>query len=160
FYTTNKMDWPGPNEYRLSDGEPGPAYWQQRADYSITATLDTGEKGVTGSVTVRYTNNSPDTLHFVWMQLDQNLFRDGGEGAALFPQDSRWGHRGFDGGYTLSAITVDGSAVTPKVDDTMMRIDLPAPIAPRGGKAVITVKYSFRVPEHGADRMGRDGTLY
>src|SRR5579863_3624967 len=74
-------DWPGPNEYRQSDGAPGPAYWQQRADYTIAATLDTGAKRVTGTVTVRYTNNSPDTLRFVWMQLDQNLFQKGSEGS-------------------------------------------------------------------------------
>ena len=160
FSTTNRIDWPGPNDYRLADGEPGPAYWQQRADYTISATLDTAAKTVTGHVTVRYTNNSPDTLRFVWMQLDQNLFHDGSEGSALFPQDSRWGHRGFSGGYSLSRVTVDGQAITPKVDDTMMRLDLPGPVPPHGGKLTVAIDYSFMVPEHGADRMGRDGTLY
>ncbi|HZS61280.1 MAG TPA: hypothetical protein VFA43_18530, partial [Gemmatimonadaceae bacterium] len=122
FYTMSRMDWPGPNDYRLSDGEPGPGYWQQRADYTIAATLDTGAKSVTGTVTVHYTNNSPDTLRFVWMQLDQNLFRDGSEGAALFAQDSRWGHRGYNGGYSLTRVIVDGQPVAPKIDDTMMRL--------------------------------------
>jgi hypothetical protein len=159
FSTINRIDWPGPNDYRLADGEPGPAYWQQRADYTIAATLDTGAKSVTGSVTVRYTNNSPDTMRFVWMQLDQNLFRDGSEGAALFPEDSRWGHRGFEGGYALSKVTVGGETVTPKVDDTMMRLDLPTALAPHG-RLNIAISYSFRVPDHGADRLGRDGTLY
>ena len=56
-------------------GAPGPQYWQQRADYDIVATLDTAAKTLGGTVTVHYTNNSPDTLRFVWMQLDQNLFR-------------------------------------------------------------------------------------
>jgi len=160
FYTTNRIDWPGPNDYRLADGEPGPAYWQQRADYTISATLDTAAKTVTGHVTVRYTNNSPDTLRFVWMQLDQNLFRDGSEGSVLFAQDSRWGHRGFSGGYSLARVSVDGQAVTPKIDDTMMRLDLPGPVPPHGGKLTIGIDFSFMVPEHGADRMGRDGTLY
>ena len=160
FYTMSRMDWPGPNDYRLSDGEPGPGYWQQRADYTIAATLDTGAKSVTGTVTVHYTNNSPDTLRFVWMQLDQNLFRDGSEGAALFAQDSRWGHRGYNGGYSLTRVIVDGQPVAPKIDDTMMRLDLPTPLPPHGGKLTIAIAYAFNVPEHGADRMGRDGTLY
>jgi hypothetical protein len=160
FYTTNRIDWPGPNTARLSTGEPGPGYWQQRADYTIAATLDTGTKTITGSVTVHYTNNSPDTLHFVWMQADQNLYRPGSEGSALFPADSRWGVRGFAGGYTFQSVTVNGHAVTPHVNDTMMRLDLPTAIAPHGGTAVIAIAYSFPIPEHGSDRMGHDGTLY
>jgi len=146
-------DWPGPNAYRSSTGEPGPEYWQQRADYRIAATLDTGAKRVTGSVTVRYTNNSPDTLRFVWMQLDQNLFRAGSEGSYLFATDA-------DGGYTLSDVKVDGVRVEPKIHDTMMRLDLASPLPPHGGTITIAVAYSFVVPVPGSDRMGRDGTLY
>jgi Peptidase family M1 domain len=160
FYTTNRIDWPGPNSARLSTGEPGPGYWQQRADYTIAATLDTAAKTITGSVTVHYTNNSPDTLRFVWMQADQNLYRPGSEGSMMFPADSRWGVRGFAGGYTFESVTVNGHAVTPHVDDTMMRLELPAPLAPRGGTATIAIRYSFKIPDHGSDRMGRDGTLY
>ena len=77
FTTTAKIDWPGPNAFRSASGAPGPQYWQQRADYTIAATLDTAARTVSGTVTVRYTNNSPDTLHFVWMQLDQNLYKSG-----------------------------------------------------------------------------------
>ncbi|HCU12565.1 MAG TPA: hypothetical protein DGB72_10620, partial [Gemmatimonadetes bacterium] len=62
FATTNRIDWPGPNRYRSASGAPGPDYWQQRADYTIVATLDTGTTELTGSVEIRYTNNSPDTL--------------------------------------------------------------------------------------------------
>jgi len=90
FYTTDRMDWPGPNQYRDASGAPGPAYWQQRADYTIAATLDTTARAITGTVTVRYTNNSPDTLRYIWMQLDQNLFRPGSKGSAVFAADSRW----------------------------------------------------------------------
>jgi Peptidase family M1 domain len=160
FYTTNRIDWPGPNAARLSTGEPGPGYWQQRADYTIAATLDTGAKTITGTVTVHYTNNSPDTLHFVWMQADQNLYRPGSGGSSLFPADSRWGVRGFAGGYTFGSVTVNGRAVTPRVNDTMMRLDLPTALVPHGGTATIAIQYSFPIPEHGSDRMGRDGTLY
>ncbi len=160
FYTTNRIDWPGPNSYRDATGAPGPDYWQQRADYTIVAALDTTARSITGTVTVRYTNNSPDTLRFVWMQADQNLFRPGSKGDMLYPPDARNSSGGFAGGYTLSDVTVGGSPVTPKVDDTMMRLDLAEPIAPHGGTATIVIRYQFRVPDKGADRMGRDGTLY
>ncbi len=160
FATTNRIDWPGPNRYRSSSGVPGPDYWQQRADYTIVATLDTATTVVAGSVQITYTNNSPDTLRYVWLQADQNLYRTGSKGSALFPADSRWGVRGFQGGYTFSDVRVSGTSEQPRIDDTMMRLDLPAPLAPRGGKTTISMKYSFRVPEHGSDRMGRDSALY
>ncbi len=160
FFTTNRIDWPGPNAYRAASGEPGPLYWQQRADYRIAATLDTTARRVSGTVSITYTNNSPDSLRFVWLQLDQNLYRPGSRGSALFPADSRWGVRGFAGGYDLSQVAVNGQAVAPRVNDTMMRLDLPTPLAPRGAHATITMSFAFNVPEHGSDRMGRDGSLY
>ena len=160
FYSLDRIDWPGPNAYREASGAPGPAYWQQRADYTIAATLDTATHAVTGSVTVRYTNNSPDTLRFVWMQLDQNVYRAGSEGAALFGVDSRNGGNGFPGGYRLTDVSVNGATVVPDLHDTMLRLDLPAPLPPRGGKLAIVLHYAFTVPEHGSDRTGRDGTLY
>ncbi len=160
FATTNRIDWPGPNRYRSSNGAPGPDYWQQRADYVIVAALDTGTTELAGSVQIRYTNNSPDTLRFVWIQADQNLYRNGSKGSALFPADSRWGVRGFQGGYTFSDVRVNGTPVQPRINDTMMRLDLPSPLVPGGGKATIAISYSFKVPEHGSDRMGRDSTLF
>jgi len=160
FATTNRIDWPGPNAYRSSIGAPGPNYWQQHADYTIVAALDTASTELSGSVEIRYTNNSPDTLRYVWVQADQNLYRTGSKGSAMFPADSRWGVRGFQGGYTFSDVRVNGTSVQLRIDDTMMRLDLPAPLMPRGGKATIAIKYSFRVPEHGSDRMGRDSSLY
>ena len=160
FATTNRADWPGPNAYRSASGAPGAAYWQQRADYTIDVALDTATQSVAGDVTIRYTNNSPDTLRFVWLQLDQNLYAAGSQGAALFPADSRFGVRGFQGGFETTGLAVDGRRADATIEDTRMRIDLPHPIAPGGGKATITMSFSFRVPEHGSDRMGRDGTLY
>jgi hypothetical protein len=160
FATTNRIDWPGPNRYRSAAGLPGPDYWQQRADYTIAATLDTGTTELSGSVEIRYTNNSPDTLRYIWLQADQNLYRTGSKGSVLFPADSRWGVRGFQGGYTFSDVRVNGTQVQPRINDTMMRLDLPGPLMPHGGKTTISIKYSFRVPEHGSDRMGRDSSLY
>ncbi|HMH56190.1 MAG TPA: M1 family metallopeptidase [Gemmatimonadales bacterium] len=187
---------PPPSGTRQADGTPGPSYWQQRVDYAIRATLDTTAKRLTGTETIRYTNNSPDTLRFVWMQLDQNLFRQGSTGSLLFPSESRFGAAGFQGGFEIDSVLQctdtdvqrAGGAATPKktkrpkrsspqgsssnvpprcpaaplktrVDDTMMYLDLATPIPP-GGTTVFDLAYGFAVPEHGADRMGRDGALY
>src|SRR5260221_4038197 len=159
FYPLSRIEWPGPNRYRSADGTPGPDYWQQRADYKIAATLDTTSRSIAGSVQIHYTNNSPDTLHYIWLQLDQNLYRPGSEGSMLFPADSRWGVRGFQGGYDLCNVRVNGKDVTPRIHDTMMRLDLPDALRPHG-TADVGMEFKFRVPDHGSDRMGRDGALY
>ena len=160
FAWLDHMDWPGPNSYRGADGAPGPAYWQQRANYDIRATLDTGARRIQGHVTITYTNNSPDTLRYVWLQLDQNLYRTGSRGSALYPQDSRWGVRGFQGGYEITDLRVNGKSAASRVNDTMMQVTLDAPLAPRGASTTLAMDFTFRIPDHGSDRMGRDGTLY
>src|SRR5213596_3780836 len=78
-----RLALPTPNLVREGSGRPGPRYWQQRADYDLRATLDTARHSLRGDETIRYGNNSPDTLRYVWLQLDQNLFTDGSRGAAL-----------------------------------------------------------------------------
>lgn len=161
---------PPANDFRRANGAPGPRYWQQRADYTIRATLDTALKRLSGQVTIRYTNNSPDTLDRVWMQLDQNLFRKGSVGSYLNAQDTRFGGEGFDGGFEISSVTQSAAPVrgrkagpaaplTTRVDDTMMELRLATPLPP-GGVTVLDLTYAFNVPEHGADRMGREGSLY
>ena len=96
---------PPANGVRRADGSPGAGYWQQRADYTIKATLDTAAKRVSATEQIRYTNNSPDTLRFVWMQVDQNLFRPGSVGSLLFPAESRFGGAGFPGGFDILSLT-------------------------------------------------------
>jgi hypothetical protein len=167
---------PEANRVRAPNGAPGPAYWQQRADYTIRATLDTATRRLSGTEQIRYTNNSPDTLRFVWMQLDQNLFRPGSIGSLLFAAESRFGGAGFEGGFEIASLTQTSSpaptgtrkrsarpsapvALRHRVDDTMMYVDLATPIPP-GGTTTFDLAYAFNVPEHGADRMGRDGSLY
>ena len=175
---------PPPNEIRRADGAPGPRYWQQRADYTIKATLDTTARRIDATEQIRYTNRSPDTLRFVWMQVDQNLFRPGSTGSLLFAAGSRFGGAGFPGGFDILSLTQspppparpapasDAPATrrasrrprraTPlehRVDDTMMYVELAQPLAP-GATTVFDLAYRFNVPEHGADRMGRDGSLY
>ncbi|MGH7617136.1 MAG: M1 family metallopeptidase, partial [Gemmatimonadaceae bacterium] len=156
----DRMEWPGPNSVRTAAGAPGPDYWQQRVDYTIAATLDTTSHSLRGTVSIRYTNNSPDTLRFIWIQLDQNLYRAGSKGSALFASDTRWGDRGFRGGYELTGLQVNGRGTVGRIDDTMMRVDLDAPCLPHGGTTNIGMQYAFAIPDHGSDRMGRDSTLY
>jgi len=168
---------PPATDTRSAIGAPGPKYWQQRVDYSIRATLDTTAKRLAGTETIHYANHSPDTLRYVWMQVDQNLFRPGSTGSLLFASESRFGSAGFQGGFEVDSITesvgspklaktktapkTTGKAAPLKwrVDDTMMYVELASPLAP-GGTAVLDVKYAFNIPEHGADRMGREGSLY
>ena len=90
--------------FRSGSGAPGPKYWQNRADYDIKASLDTTTKTLTGSLPLRYTNNSPDTLRFIWMQMEQNAFKDKSLNSYIFPQDSRFGARGFEGGDVIDAL--------------------------------------------------------
>src|SRR5215212_6897184 len=98
---------PSTNQYRGASGAPGPRYWQQRADYRIAATLDTAQKFIRGSETIRYRNNSPDSLRYVWLQVDQNLYRPGSIGSYLNPADSRWGVGGFQGGIDVADARVN-----------------------------------------------------
>ncbi len=161
---------PPANDLRRPNGAPGRAYWQQRADYSIKASLDTTARRLSGRVLVRYTNNSPDTLPRVWLQLDQNLFRRGSVGSYLNPQESRFGGANFDGGFEIRDFTarlepLRGRPAPPaapartRVDDTMMEVVLPSALPP-GRTVTLAFQYQFNIPDHGADRMGRDGALY
>jgi len=151
------------NEFRSGSGKPGPRYWQQRADYDLHGTLDTAAKALIGQMTLRYTNNSPDTLHFVWMQVEQNAFKSGSLNSFVFPPDSRFGARNFEGGDVIDHFNeVTAGKQTPlhtRVEGTIMKVDLAAPLAP-GHSTTFDVAWHFNIPEHGADRMGRDGSLY
>ena len=69
--TFRRLDLPTPSALRTASGEAGPGYWQQRADYVIRATLDTATRSVRGEERITYTNNSPDTLRFVWLQVER-----------------------------------------------------------------------------------------
>ncbi|HVP70260.1 MAG TPA: hypothetical protein VMS45_02985, partial [Gemmatimonadaceae bacterium] len=160
FARIDRMDWPGPNRYRSASGQPGSDYWQQRADYDIAVTLDTTARSIQGRETITYTNNSPDTLTFIWLQLDQNLYRQGSIGSAINADEARWSSRGFLGGFEIRNLTVNGKAAVPTVDDTRMRVKLAQPLAPHGGRVAIAMEFGFQVPDHGSDRMGRDGQLY
>src|SRR5919112_940010 len=99
-----RLELPTANRIRTGAGAPGPEYWQQRVDYVIRASLDTVARTVNGEERITYTNNSPDTLRYLWLQLDQNLFNSSSRGYRLFAQDSRFGTRGAEGGFTLTRV--------------------------------------------------------
>jgi hypothetical protein len=153
------LDLPPPNEFRSAGGAPGPRYWQQRADYEIQAALDTASQSLSGTEVIHYHNQSPDTLRFVWLTAEQNLYRPESLGAALNPAETRFGARAFQGGLEVKYARVAGAEVKPYVWDTMMRLDLPRPLAP-GQSVDLAFGWSFKIPAHGSDRMGREGSLY
>ena len=166
-----RLALPTPTLLREGSGRPGPRYWQQRADYTIRASLDTATHTIAGSETIHYVNNSPDTLTYLWLQLDQNIYRAASRGAAINPTDARFAGRGFEGGYTIQyvrAVQRFGKAsgrapLATTVNGTVMRAELDRPLPP-GQAATLELAYSFEVPEHGSDRMGREqfpgGWLY
>lgn len=95
------------NSYRTASGMPGHQYWQNRTDYELTAQLSNDDHKITGTEILTYTNNSPDELGFIWMNLDQNLFKDDARGNLIIPPSgSRNGSGGqkFDGGHKLSLV--------------------------------------------------------
>lgn len=152
---------PGPNQYRSANGTPGPQYWQNKADYLIHATLNDKDSSVTGDVTIDYTNNSPDALDYLWLQLDQNLFKSTSRGAMTTPTSGdRFDVKGYDkGGYNIRSvsITYDGKTynVQPVISDARMQLRLQKPMHAKGDKISVKVTYDFSIPTHGADRMGR-----
>jgi hypothetical protein len=152
------------NEIRSASGQPGPKYWQNRADYLIRATLNEQDTTINGEVTIDYTNKSPDKLDFLWLQLDQNLFRPDSRGAATTPvTGDRFDVKGFSkGGYHIEAVEVTydtkSYAVAPVISDARMLVRLHSPVRANGGKVRVKVKYSFAIPVYGADRMGRLAT--
>ncbi|MBL9031115.1 MAG: M1 family metallopeptidase [Phycisphaerae bacterium] len=151
------LNLPTPSEVRLASGVPGPAYWQQQADYVIDATLDPEKRLLTGKARITYTNNSPHELDYIWVHLEQNLFRDDSLGALSTEPRTRFGNHGFDGGVTLRSLkTADGSELVYRVYDTLARVDLPRAIAAKGGRFVFDVEWGFPIPPYGADRMGVD----
>ena len=151
--------YPG-NEMRSASGEPGPRYWQNRADYSIQCRLDTATHSITGELIVTYTNNSNDALRFVWLQLDQNIYKiDSRASATTTEAGGRWANGGFTDGYQISGLQIEsmGAWSAPSqqsITDTRMQVWLKSPLA-KGEKLRLKMSYQFAIPEYGTDRMGR-----
>lgn len=160
----NPLFYPYPGtDIRTAGGEPGPKYWQNRADYKINSTLDTARHGVNGDVEISYTNNSPDNLQFLWLQLDQNIYKKDSRGSATTTETGgRWANGGFTDGEVIKSISVEynGKKYTPKynVSDTRLQVWLQDAVKSTGGKVKLNIQFGFTVPEYGTDRMGRLNT--
>ncbi|HEY5371153.1 MAG TPA: M1 family metallopeptidase [Hanamia sp.] len=163
------------NEYRAADGEPGPKYWTNKASYKIDATLDDQKDAITGSVTIYYTNNSPQALPFLWLYLDENLFKLDSRGQDKMPANrrSRYGdvNSTFEGGFNIKSVQLASiekgknsfSNVKNLITDTRMQIRLPKALE-HGATAEIKIDYSYLIPQDGSDRTGildtKNGKIY
>jgi hypothetical protein len=160
------LQLPTPNQQRTASGRPGRGYWQQRVDYRINATLDTAKRELRGRETIRYANNSPDALPYLWMFLEQNICAPTSvteqldqPPLAFLGSSFDFSCKGFEGGVTLERVSIGSRVLRPAIYGTTMRIDLPRPLAP-GSTLELDLVWRFPVPDYGAGRMGRDGSLY
>ena len=155
---------------RAATGEPNTGYWQNKADYQISASLNDVSNEITGTVIITYKNNSPHPLPFLWLLLDQNLFNKDSRGQARMPLNSRSRYgdskSNFNGGYTISSVKLvnDNTNANYIITDTRMQIRLPKPMKSGGDVIKIKIEYAFTVPEYGADRCGilktRNGNIF
>ena len=169
------QELPTPNVYRTASGAPGHEYYQQRADYDMSITLDDETQRIYGEETITYTNNSPDELRYLWVQLDQNMraqnsttqqIKTGGifnqRGATAqtaFNQLKNNQFYDFDGGFKLAYVkTVAGANLPYTVNNTMMRVDLPTPLR-EGQKFSFKIKWWFNINDR-MDIGGRSGYEY
>lgn len=168
----NYHDTFGPNFYakngtdsRSASGQPGAKYWQNKADYTLSAILNDKNNEVIGSEILTYTNNSPDKISFLWMNVDQNLFKNNSRGETVIPiTGSRNGDKGqiFDGGHKIKSIKIvsgkNGKTVETEakfeIIDTRMQVFLPHDLNPNGGSIKLKIDFSFISPDFGSDRMG------
>ena len=158
---------PSPNAYRTASGAPGHAYWQQRADYRIDVELDDENQRIIGSETITYHNNSPDELAYLWVQIDPNIYSPESHSVAtaLAPslEETSYGRmrgilaRGsFDGSAEISNVRDgDGAPLRHTIVDTMMRVDLDAPLRP-GAALVFSLDWSYDI-NNSKEVRGRTG---
>ena len=173
---------PTPNTWRNAGGMPGHEYWQQKVDYEISAVLDESNRRLTGQESIRYQNNSPDTLSYLWLQLDQNIFRKdsmselsedfGGAGRrgpavqagngdsparlSLGELRRQQAMADIEFGYEISAVEdVRGNALSYTIVGTLMRVDLPSPL--RSGQSTqFSIDFAFNITDDDAV-SGRSG---
>jgi hypothetical protein len=167
---------PTPNVYRNAAGEPGHQYWQQQVDYQIKARLDEQKRRIEATETITYKNNSPDTLKYLWLQLDQNKFRND----SLSTMSTNYGGLGNRGpaasaasrskpaqlslsalrrqqfvddnelGYEIKSISnKSGKALKHVIVGTNMRIDLPTPLKPSKA-TTFKIDFAFNIVEENA----------
>ncbi|GAB5475987.1 MAG: M1 family metallopeptidase [Maribacter sp.] len=152
-----------PNTFRSASGAPGPDYYQQQADYVMDIELDDANHKIYGEETITYTNNSPDDLEYLWVQLDQNIrtkdskarLKNGG-GVPLAEQPgsfaSKYMGEPFDGGFVIEEVKdAAGKPLSHTVNFTMMRVNLPTPLKSKE-KVSFSIKWNFNIPDHTVNR--------
>ena len=145
-----------PNMFRTASGAPGPAYYQQKADYKIDVELDDKNTRIYGTETITYHNNSPEDLEYLWVQLDQNRRANNSQGALINSQgmgesysaagfSRSYLEEGFDGGFKIEYVRdAKGSPMEYVINHTMMRINLPTPLK-SGKKMSFSIKWWYNV---------------
>lgn len=156
-----------PNMFRTASGAPGPAYYQQQADYKMDVELDDKNKKLTGRETITYTNNSPDNLEFLWVQLDQNMRAKDSktpliEANGVDPAATTDGFvtkylaEPFDGGFNITAVKdSNGKPLEYTINRTMMRVEMPQDLKP-GEKFVFSIEWWYNINDH-VNGRGRSG---
>ena len=163
------------NAYRSSNGAPGPSYWQNVADYEMHVDLDPQAKILRNDEVITYTNNSPDALPSLWIQMEQNLYRKDARGqivnGALMRRMMRMAAGGptpSTEGFELDAVEIGFGPKAVKadylIDDTRMQVRLPVPLAPKGGTLKLHIKYHYTIPGVWGGRtswgMSKQGEIY
>ena len=163
---------PTPNEYRTGSGAPGKSYWQNQADYNIAVELNDDTHWINASETITYTNNSPDVLKYLWLQLDQNILspdnetdktktnamRDSMQIGLLQKNLDQYGN--YKGGYTIKSVKAsNGGELKYIINHTMMKVSLTQPLKP-GEKYVFQVEWSYPVSDRmNESEVGRRGGM-
>lgn len=159
-----------PNTYRSASGAPGPDYYQQQADYKMDIELDDKNAKIQGTETITYTNNSPDDLEYLWLQLDQNVrakdskspLRNGG-GVPLAEQPGgfvgKYLNKPFDGGFNIEYVKdASGKPLSYTINQTMMRVNIPQPLKSKA-QISFSIKWWYNIPDHTVNRA-RSGYEY
>ena len=171
-YDTNKFSQmydllATPNMFRTASGAPGPAYYQQQADYKIDIELDDKNSKLSGSETITYYNNSPDTLDYLWIQLDQNQAAKNSQSPLAENQKTeevftpnkfanKFLKQGLERGFNIEYLKDSkGNALPYTINQTMMRIDLPTPMK-SGEKLSFSIKWWYNINNYRQDG-GRSG---
>ncbi|MFQ5747962.1 MAG: M1 family metallopeptidase [Planctomycetota bacterium] len=158
------LDLPAPGMVRNGAGAPGPEYWQQQADYVMEASLDPETRLVRGRAHVTYTNNSPDGLDYLWLNLEQNIFRKDSIGNLVDGRTAIGMQNAEGNGYLIRHLRSGGKKLPFHVYDTLARVELPAPIPPGGGVFEFDLEWTFIVPRKVFRRFGiekvEDGAIF
>jgi len=154
------------NEFHSANGEPGPKYWQNRADYKIDAAIDTTTKVLSATENISYTNNSPDALQYLWIQLDENTYKK--DARSNYYSSSAPAPDQHTKGYEFDSVEILLNGKVEKADyivtDTRMQVRLAHSLIPNGGKISVLIKYHYTIPASFGGRTdysdSKNGRMY